>query len=313
MLIRYLARHWYVSRRSYPTSAWVASIARSLRVLRWPGRHRELCSLDVYRRYVATNSDPDVFHHLSHRNYLSRHLAPSQRVACILDHYRFENTAFDDDYQRKVYRGRGLRLWQRAAGGHTFSISLRTGQRYLGEGDLELVLYLGDELLHRIGFSWVNATIAGLAPGISPFIARNQGRWRDEKTSALYAAFESAFLHNSPAYFCASAMQGLALALTSPQLLCARSELAPSFQPGSGAGHTAAYDHFWDAFGGTRAGNRVHVIPIPFRLKDIAELASKHRKRAAIRRAWWNGISEAACAALRQHLVVMERKTQHVA
>jgi uncharacterized protein VirK/YbjX len=303
MLIRYLARHWYASCRSYPTFAWIASVARSLRVLRWPGRHRELCSLDIYRRYIATGRNHDIFHHLSHRHYLSRHLTPAQRVACILDHYHFENTAFDDDYKRKVYRGRGLRLWQHAAGGCLCSIWLRAGQCYLGEGDLDLVLYLGDELLHRIGFSWVKASIAGLAPAIVPFVARNQGRWRDEKTDALYAAFASAFPHNSPAYFCASAMQGLALGVASPQLLCVRSELAPSFRPGSGEGLAAAYDQFWDAFGGARHGSGVHVIPVPFQFKDLAELASKHRKRAATRRACWNGIGEAARSTLRRHLI----------
>jgi uncharacterized protein VirK/YbjX len=312
MLIRYLARHWYASRRSYPPSAWIASVARSLRVLRWPRRHRELCSLDVYRRYVATDGNHDVFHHLSHRHFLSRHLAPSQRVACMLDHYHFESTAFDENYKRKVYRGRGLRLWQHAAGGQVFSIWLMAGQRYLGEGDLDLVLYLGDELLHRVGFSWVKGSIAGLRPAVTPLIARNQGRWRDDKTDALYAAFAAAFPQNSPAYFCASAMQGLALAVASPQLLCVRSELAPSFQPGPGSNHAAAYDRFWDAFGGARAGAGVHVIPVPFQLRDLAQLASKHRRRATIRRACWQRIGESARAALRQHIVAMERTTQDV-
>jgi hypothetical protein len=95
------------------------------------------------------------------------------------------------------------------------------------------------------------------------------------------AAFAAAFPHNSPAYFCASAMQGLALGVASTQLLCVRSEPAPSWQPGSGDGLAAAYDQFW----------------------DLAELASKHRKRAATRRACWNGIVEATSSALRQHLI----------
>lgn len=199
MLLRYLARYWYVSLGHYGMRAWAASVLRSLRVLRWPGRHRTLCGCTVYRRYVARDADADVFHHLSHRDYLSRHFTPAERVACMLDHYGFESAAFDEDYQRQVYGG-GLRLWRHAAGGHEFSIWLKTNQRYLGEGDLNLVMRLGNETLHRIGFNWVDATIAAMHAAIVPFIARNQGRWRDDLSDVLYAAFEASFPNNSPAY-----------------------------------------------------------------------------------------------------------------
>jgi uncharacterized protein VirK/YbjX len=302
MLFRYLARYWYVSRKSYSLPAWIVSVARSLRVLRWPVRHRDLCRLDIHRRYVASDVGADAFHHLSHREYLSRHLALSERVACVLDHYRFEDLAFNQHYKDKVYHQPGLCLWQHTVDGHACSIWLRASQRYLGEGDLNLVLCLGDHPLHRIGFSWVSGCVAGLPRAITPFIARNQGRWQDDQTDTLLATFESIFPHNSPAYFCAAAMQGLALAVDAPQLLCVRSELALSFDPDARRGYPGAYDSFWDAFEGTRTHPHCHVIPVPFQFKDIGELASKRRKRALMRRTWWAAVGEAASTTLRQHL-----------
>jgi uncharacterized protein VirK/YbjX len=302
MLFRYLLRYWYLSSRSYSLPAWGLSAVRSLRVLRWPGQHRDLCRLDIYRRYLAGDGHADVFHHLSHRDYLSRHLAPSERVACVLDHYRFEDNAFTQDYKDKVYRRPGLCLWRHVGGDREIAIWLRTSQRYLGEGDLNLVLCLGEEPLHRIGFSWVSGGIAGLPAVITPLIARNQGRWQDDQTAPLLAAFEAIFPHNSPAYFCAAAMQGLALAIGAPQLLCVRSELALSFDPAVGRGYPGAYDSFWDAFEGTHTTAHCHVIPVPFQFKDIKALASKRRKRALARRVWWSAIGNATCTTLRQQL-----------
>ena len=298
MLLGYLARHWLVSRKSYSPVSWALSVARSMRVFRWPGQHRQLCELDLFRRYIAADSDSDVFHHLSHRDYLSRHLTPRQRVSCVLSHYQYENATFDDSYKRAVYGGAGLTLWQHEQDGRTYSIILKSSQRYLGEGDLHLAIYSGEELLHRIGFSWVDGQIAGLDCAVAPFIARNQGRWRDEQTEPLFNAFEDTFPHNSPAYFCAAAMQGLASFAHASHLACVKGELALAYKGAGGRCYAHAYDKFWDAFGGAQAAADCHVVPVPYQLKPLADIPSKHRKRASTRRARWQEISDAAQAAL---------------
>jgi uncharacterized protein len=301
MLLGYLARHWMASRKTYSSVSWAVGVARSMRVLRWPGRHRQLCELDIFRRYISTGSDSDVFHHLSHRDYLSRHLTASQRVSCVLNHFKFENTTFDERYKRAVYGGAGITLWQHEQDGRTYSIILKSSQRYLGEGDLHLALYSGEELLHRIGFSWVDGQVAGLACSVAPFIARNQGRWRDEQTEALFAAFEDCFPHNSPAYFCAAAMQGLANFANASHLVCVKSDLALAYKGNGGRSYAHAYDKFWDAFGGVQPAMDCHVVPVPFQLKPLEDVPSKHRKRASTRRQRWQEISEAAQAALLSH------------
>ncbi|MGZ5202068.1 MAG: DUF535 family protein [Telluria sp.] len=299
MLLGYLARHWLASRKLYGPVSWAASVARSMRVLRWPGQHRQLCELDIFRKYICTSSDSDVFHHLSHRDYLSRHLTPRQRVSCVLSHFSYENATFDDHYKRAVYGGDGLTLWQHVQDERLYSIILKSSQRYLGEGDLHLALYSGEELLHRIGFSWVDGAIAGLDCAVAPFIARNQGRWRDAQTEALFEAFEDTFPHNSPAYFCAAAMQGLASFARASHLVCVKSELALAYKGTGGRCYAHAYDKFWDAFGGAQAAGECHVVQVPFQLKPLADIPSKHRKRSTTRRQRWQDISEAAQAVLR--------------
>jgi uncharacterized protein VirK/YbjX len=304
MLLGYLARHWRASRKSYSSFSWATSVARSMRVLRWPAQHRQLCNLDIFRRYICTGSDSDVFHHLSHRDYLSRHLTPRQRVSCVLSHFGFENATFDDSYKRAVYGGSGLTLWQHEQDGRVYSIILKSSQRYLGEGDLHLAIYSGEELLHRIGFSWVDGKIAGLDCAVAPFIARNQGRWRDEQTEALFEAFEDSFPHNSPAYFCAAAMQGLASFARASHIVCVKSELAVAYKGSGGRCYAHAYDKFWDAFGGAQPAAHCQVVQVPFQLKPLADIPSKHRKRATTRRLRWQEISEAAQAALQSRRLV---------
>jgi hypothetical protein len=107
MVFALLTRHW-LARRHYPFASWAACIVRSLRVLLFRRAHVELLAMDVYRNYVTPVHD-DVFHHLSHRNYLARGLSLRQRVRCTLTHSRFEDVTFDAAYKQAVYRDGGRR------------------------------------------------------------------------------------------------------------------------------------------------------------------------------------------------------------
>ncbi|MGB9110458.1 MAG: DUF535 family protein, partial [Telluria sp.] len=210
MVLTLLARHW-LARRHYPLPSWLACIARSLRVLLFRRAHRELLALDVHRRYVALAHD-DVFHHLSHRHYLARGMALRQRVRCVLTHYGFEETMFDAAYKRAIYCDGGLALWRHDGGdgGWRFEIRLEMASRLCAEGDLTIALRAigggNADCLHRLSFSWVDGTFAGIAAPIVPFIARNQGHRADVRDA--FAAFEAAFPHNSPGFFCFAALQG---------------------------------------------------------------------------------------------------------
>jgi uncharacterized protein VirK/YbjX len=310
MVFAHLTRHW-MARRHYPLASWLACIARSLRVLLFYRDHLRLLALDIYRHHLTEVHD-DVFHHLSHRNYLAKGLSLRQRVRCVHTHYRFEGATFDAAYQQAVYRDGGLLLWQHDAGGGRVEVRLGMAQRLNAEGDLTLSLLADGKPVHRLSFSWVDARFAGIvevgAPRILPFIARNQGpRTGADGAQDAVEAFRRAFGHNSPVvttpgFFCFAALQGIARALGMDQVVAVKSAWHCGHDTADK--HFAnAYDGFWEILGGIRMGGRGWRIDLPFHVKPLEEIASKHRKRAMVRREQWRTIEEAARATLERHLL----------
>lgn len=308
MVFAHLTRHW-MARRHYPFASWAACIVRSLRVLLFRHAHRELLAMDIYRNYVTQVHD-DVFHHLSHRNYLAKGLSLRQRVRCVLTHYRFEDATFDAAYKHAVYRDGGLVLWHHEADGNRVEVRLVMAQRLNAEGDLTLTLLANGKRVHRLSFSWVDERFAGIgglgASGLLPFIARNQGHRADEADAV--DAFRRAFPSNSPVvttpgFFCAAALQGIAQALGMDQLVAVRSAWHCAYTPCDVKHFAIAYDGFWRALGGAEMPGRTWLIALPFDGKPLAEIPSKHRKRAAMRREQWRMVADAAGLALRAHVV----------
>ena len=304
MVFSLLARHW-LARRHYPLHSWLGCIARSVRVLLFQRAHRQLLALDVHRRYVAQAHD-DVFHHLSHRHYLVKGLSLRQRVRCVLIHYRFEEFAFDAAYKRAVYRDGGLLLWRHEdAAGCEFAIRLEMGSRLNAEGDLTISASAGGTCLHRLSFSWVARGFAGLddpdASPILPFVARNQGHHAG--AAGALEAFEQAFPNNSPRFFCFAALQGIAQTLGMDQVVGVESASQCAYDPLDAQHFANAYDGFWQTLGGVPMAGLGWRIALPLRLKPLAEMPSRHRKRALTRREHWHAIGGSAGLAVRRHLV----------
>lgn len=316
MVFALLTRHW-MARRHYPFASRAACIARSLRVLLFRRAHVELLAMDVYRNYVTQVHD-DVFHHLSHRNYLARGLSLRQRVRCVLTHYRFEDATFDAAYKHAVYRDGGLVLWQHEADGSKVELRLGMAQRLNAEGDLTLTLLANGRRVHRLSFSWVDERFAGLAglgvAGILPFIARNQGHRADEADAV--GAFRRAFAANSPlvttpGFFCYAALQGVAQALGMDHVVAVKSAWHCAYAPADDRRFAAAYDGVWRSLGGTGMPGRAWHIALPFHARPLAEIPSRHRKRAALRRAYWQGIAETARDVLSRHLAAPQAHKQN--
>lgn len=302
MIFAHLTRHWMASRRQYGLASWLLGVARSMRVLAYYREHRALCRLGVVRNHVAVPSNDDPFHHLSHRDYLIRDLPARARVRAVLSHYRFEDATFNDAYKAAVYAQRSLPLWRHEAEGSRFLIQLEMASRNNAEGDLTVALVADDKCLHRLSFSWLEGAMVGADAPVVPFIARNQGRWVDSGTA--FDAFERAFPNNSPSFFCFAAMQGLALALGLDRVVAIRSEAHIAYDPRPDKHFANAYDGFWKILGGVDVdGGPGYVIPLPFYVKPLSDMPSKHRKRAAQRREHWRLIGESARATLQRHLV----------
>jgi uncharacterized protein VirK/YbjX len=312
MVFTLLARHW-LARRHYPLASWLACVARSLRVLLFRRAHLQLLALDIHRRYVIRAHD-DVFHHLSHRHYLARGLSLRQRVRCVLAHYGFEEAMFDAAYKRAIYRDGGLTLWRHESAddsaddsadeGWRFEIRLEMAPRLSAEGDLTIAMRAigggGESCLHRLSFSWVDGGFAGIDAPIVPFIARNQGRGAD--AAAAFAAFGQAFPNNAPGFFCFAALQGIAQALGLRQVAAVKAARQSAWTPADARHFANAYDGFWETLGGVPMAQLAYRIALPFHLKPLTEMPSRHRKRAALRRAHWRDIGESARVALAQRL-----------
>jgi uncharacterized protein VirK/YbjX len=310
MIFAHLTKHWTAYRAQYDFSSWLLAIARSLRVLLYYRDHRALCALNVYRNHVAGPANDDLFHHLSHRDYLMRGLTARQRVQAVLNHYRFEETTFNDAYMQAVYGARSLPLWQHDADGSQFVIQLEMASRSNAEGDLTVALVADGKCLHRLSFSWLEGHLAGVADAIVPFIARNQGRWID--SGAAFEAFERTFPNNSPSFFCFAAMQGVAQALGMDKVVAIRADAHLAYDPDPEKHFSNAYDGFWQILGGSvQADANGYVIPLPFYVKPLSDMPSKHRKRAAQRREHWRLISEAARSVVQRHLLHARAHVAH--
>ena len=301
MILAHLIRHWSARSGQYRFASWLLCIARSLRVLIYYRDHQYLCGLDVMRRYVAAPQNDDLFHHLSHRDYLIKNLPARQRVRCALTHYSFEDATFNHVYKHAVYRAGGLVLWQRTQGTSEFAITLAMASRANAEGDLTIAFEADGKCLHRLSFSWVEGSVVGIDGGIVPFVARNQGRWTDSQEA--FAAFEAAFPNNSPSFFCFAAMQGVAQAVGMRELVAIASTQHPAYDPHSVNHFANAYDGFWKILGGVPLAGGGYRIALPFYVKPLAEMTAKHRKRARERRQHWRQIGDSAQLTLKPTLL----------
>jgi uncharacterized protein VirK/YbjX len=311
MIFAHLTKHLIARRSEYSFSSWMLCMARSLRVLAYYREHRALCRLGVYRNHIAQSGN-DLFHHLRHRDYLIKGLSARQRVQAVLSHYRFEETTFNDAYKAAVYGLRSLPLWQHDDDGSSFVIQLEMASRSNAEGDLTLALVADGKCLHRLSFSWLEGAMVGIDAPVVPFIARNQGRWVD--SGAAFEAFERVFPNNSPSFFCFAAMQGVTQAVGIDKVVAIRSESHVAYDPAPDKHFANAYDGFWKILGGAEmATGPGYLIPLPFYVKPLADMPSKHRKRAAQRREHWRLIGESARATLQRHLLHARAQIEHPA
>jgi uncharacterized protein len=311
MILAHLKLHWLARRSQSSLPSWILSIARSLRVLLYYRDHRALCRLDVYRNYVAAAGGDELFHHLTHPDYLARGLSARERVQCALSHYHFEETTFSSAYKRAVYLEGGLVLWQHTGEGSSFAIRLEAAARANAQGDLSIALVADGAVLHRLSFSWIDGAAVGVQAHVIPFIACNQGRWAE--SGAAFEAFERVFPNNSPSFFCFAGMQGVAQAVGIDQVAAIKCSAHIAYEPNEVKHFANAYDGFWRILGGVEMPGKAWLVALPFYLKPLVDMPSKHRKRAAQRREHWRAIGDAARSTLQRHLLHARAHEEHAA
>lgn len=276
-----------------------ARLTQRWHALRYWREHQSLSRLKLVRR-LENAPDDDLFRRVSGRDYLARGLGVRERMRCVLAHHRFEDATFDGAWRQAVHHG-GLALWRHEDEGGSFVMRLDHAPRIDPEGELTMSLVVDGAVLHRLSWTWVEGAVVGVDLPTVPFVTRNAGLWRD--AGGAFDAFERVFPNNSPSFFCFAALQGAAQALGFDRVVAVRGSLQVTYDAAQDKAFENAYDGFWRILGGAELDARSFVVPLPFYLKPLQDMPSKHRKRAAQRREHWRVIGDAARSTLLRHMV----------
>ncbi|MGZ8548976.1 MAG: DUF535 family protein [Sulfuricurvum sp.] len=304
MMIRYIINHLKYRHKNMGLLSSILGIFRLSRVLFFFSEHCRLFQLDIYRNYIAVSSTDDLFHHLSGRYYMANNLSALQRIQCVLSHYQFENTTFNSAYKRMVYLDQGLTLWTNTVNGVNFVIKISMELPKFREGELCISLFVDQQILYTITFTWINSNLFNLHSRIVPFIANSQGRNR-ECTEPIQK-FKDAFPQNLPIFFCFAAMQGVARTVGANQIIGVDYRHQVCYNTNDSkilAQFPNTYDAFWESIGGVKLPSGAYLIPVPFQVKPLSEVAANRRGRAARRRAHWREIEESARIVLQTHMI----------
>lgn len=282
-----------------------ARLSQRWHVLRYWREHQSLSRLELVRRLAAAPDDA-LFHHMGRDDYLTRGMGASERVRCVLSHYRFEDATFNGAYQQAVYGGAGIALWQHDADDASFTIRLEAAPRHEPQGDLSVALIADGKVLHRLSWSWVEGALFGIDLPVIPFVSHNAGRWSE--AGAAFEAFERVFPNNSPSFFCFAALQGVAQSLGIDRVVAVRGAAHVGYDAARDKEFENAYDGFWRILGGVEKDAGSYLVPLPFYLKPLQDMPSKHRKRAALRREQWRAIGDSARSTVLRHMVSLAAK-----
>nr|WP_246448178.1 DUF535 family protein [Roseateles oligotrophus] len=272
---------------------------RSLRNFWYFWSNKKIWALSLCLEFFDAGDPGNFLHHLTTKKYLNGEFSVDQRIEYAFNHFLVDDQAFDASYKSAIYGGDGLVLWEKNVEGVNFQMCLRRGSIKIPEGELAVYFFADQDRLHSISFSWICVHGEQGEQEVRPYITRNQARWRQD-TEPL-EKFERAFPQNSPSYFCYAALQGLALAMDASRVMAIRGVDQCCYDPNDVKHFANAYDAFWTVLGGTDSHALGFEIPVPFLMKPLSEVSSKHRKRAATRRAFWQEIESAARATLASH------------
>lgn len=304
MLVLHTLLHFAYVRRTYPVKNLFATVARSSRVLLHFRDHKKLLQIGIVRHYLLRVARNDLFHHLSHRNYLANFLTQRERIDMATFHVQMEDRCFDNNYKQAVYLDGGLCLWEQNVDGIRFHIQLRMAPRVAQEGDLEVALFVDDQRLHSFKFTWLDGARIHQPGQMFPWVTCCQGLRRSKPEAP--AKFAAAFPNSWPKLFCMAALRGVALANGSEVLigLPGHAQAHAHLRGGREEQFTRTYDEFWRSLHGEQTSRYGYLIPARLQEKDLNAVPSKHRKRAETRRRHWLDIEQSASEAIRPHLTI---------
>lgn len=272
---------------------WLSASAEflgPLRGLRHPALSMRTVQLFSLRQRELGLTDKDIFQHLRHQFYLSKRLTTRQRLETALHHLDYQYAHYSDAYREQVYRSEGLTLWQQVIDGAHFCIRLAASRELSWEGDLSVTLHANGVRLCIMSFSYVDASVFGLASVPMMFVTRNQS-YPQKPEQQL---FRQRFRHTTPQYFCLAAVFGMAQAHGMDRIAAVRHQAQIACTPDNEAILKNSYDEFWRAFQATELDAQSFALPVPMALTPLSEIRAKHRGRAMERRKAWADVGLSA-------------------
>jgi uncharacterized protein VirK/YbjX len=253
-------------------------------------RHRDLVQLINHPSTAAFAARHPKLAYKYLVTYAAQNLNTTQRHALLLSHYRALQTRLSARQCTAILDDR-LPVWRSAPDDTPLAIHLSFPAAIQTEGDLCLTLKIGQLALYRIVFIVGDGDVFGLRTTPVLFITCIQGLASQLHIRAAKAACQD--VH--PADLLMAALDGVARALGIEAIV----GIATDNQIANKGRFFFSYETFFEQYGAlAHTHTQTMLIPAPLMHKQIALVASKHRKRSTAKRAFRSDVGAAVAAAI---------------
>jgi uncharacterized protein VirK/YbjX len=271
----------------------------ALRILLFPRAIVRFNSMRIMLKLRHPTRKHDPLYFLAHNYYLSNQFTLGQRVQVAMDHHKYELQAYKREYMREVYRSDGVLLWQRSFGAFHFTIVLIATPDNRHEGDLSVILSVGDVPLCMMSFCYLEAAIFGLSSYMAMLISRNQ-----TNRTPFRDLFDWCFKQNTPQLFCLSAVCGIAAANEFKTIFAIKHDAQIAYEEPLDAGFRNSYTALWEKFDAVEVDRHVYMLNVPLKLSPVELVNPVHRRRARARRGYWDEIGQSARSSIARYRTV---------
>ena len=247
-----------------PLSFAMLRVISALRILLFPRAIFQFHSMNVLEKLYNPTRIHDPLYFLVHNYYISRRFTLGQRVRSAMTHHKFELEHYKTEYMRLVYRASGVVLWERNVDNFHFTIVLVASEDNRHEGDLSVILSVDNVRLCRMAFSYLDASIFGLASNITLLISRNQ----TDRTPCR-DTFTRCFGQNTPQFFCLSAICGIAMTNDFDTILAIKHDAQIAYEKALNSGFRNSYSALWEKFDGVEIDRHVYRLNVPLKLRRV--------------------------------------------
>jgi uncharacterized protein VirK/YbjX len=261
----------------------------ALRIMLFPNTMRKFHSMELISKLHSRNQKHDPLYFLTHKYYISKQFTLQQRVQAAMDHHKYEFENYNREYARQVYNSYGLLLWGHTVGDHKFAITLIATDDNRHEGDLSVILSVGNTRICRMSFCYLNASTFKMTPQATMLISRNQ----TDRTPGR-DLFDQCFRQNTPQLFCLAAVCGIALSNEFKTLLAIKHDSQIAYAEAFDSGFRNSYTALWEKFDAVEIEQQAYILNVPLDLRPLRSVDRTHRVRARNRRRYWDDISQSA-------------------